>query len=342
VTSTPQAAAASDQVIDRGFDFTLVGDTNLDLLLYGLPEELPLEQELLASNMATLLGGSGAITAHNLAALGNSVGLISSFADDDAGWLCRRELAAPGVDLSRCLPRPELKTGVTVLLQHHVHRRMFTYAGATFDLRPADLDLEYLSCGRHFHMTSYFLQRSVTAEMPRLFAALKQAGVTISLDTNDDPSQRWDRGVLDAIRSVDLLMPNEREACLLAGERNLECAIAALRQLVPLLVIKRGANGASAYRGAECWHAPAFPVQVVDAVGAGDSFNAGFLHAWLRGWPVEQALAYGNLTGAWSTTASGGTSAFRCRSSLDALIAAWTTSQSESHAALNSSRTLTA
>jgi sugar/nucleoside kinase (ribokinase family) len=319
VSANSQPGAPSD----RRFDFTLVGDTNLDLLLYGLPEELPLEQELLASNMATLLGGSGAITAHNLAALGNSVGFISSLADDDAGWLCRRELAAVGVDLSQCHSRPELKTGVTVLLQHQVHRRMFTYAGATFDLRTADLDLDYLARGRHFHMTSYFLQRSVTAEIPKLFAALKQAGVTISLDTNDDPSQQWDRGVLDAIRSVDLLMPNEREACLLSGETDLERAIEVLRNLVPLLVIKRGANGASAYRGTESWDAPPHPVQVIDAVGAGDSFNAGFLHAWLRGWPVEQALAYGNLTGAWSTSASGGTSAFRGKPSLDALNAAW-------------------
>jgi sugar/nucleoside kinase (ribokinase family) len=308
---------------ESGFDFTLVGDTNLDLLLYGLPEDLPLEQELLADRMAMHLGGSGAITAHNLAALGNSVGFISSVADDDAGRLCSRKLTAVGVDLSRRVQRANVQTGVTVLLQHEIHRRMFTYAGATQDLQGPDLDREYLKRGRHFHMTSYFLQRSVTAEIPALFAALKQAGLTISLDTNDDPSQGWDRGVLDAIRLVDVLMPNEREACLLAGESDLERAIAKLRELVPVLVVKRGAKGASAYRGSECWHADAHPVKVVDAVGAGDSFNAGFLHAWVRGWPMERALAYGNLTGAWSTRASGGTAAFREAGAMDRLALEW-------------------
>jgi sugar/nucleoside kinase (ribokinase family) len=62
---------------------------------------------------------------------------------------------------------------------------------------------------------------------------------------------------------------------------------------------------------------------VVDAVGAGDSFNSGFLHAWLRGWTIERALAHGNLTGAWSTSAAGGVSAFRDAKMLRELKAAW-------------------
>jgi sugar/nucleoside kinase (ribokinase family) len=95
-----------------------------------------------------------------------------------------------------------------------------------------------------------------------------------------------------------------------------------LRTLVPLLVVKRGVKGASAFTGAQSWHVLSRPVQFVDAVGAGDSFNAGFLHSWLQGRPIEQALACGNLSGAWSTTASGGTSAFRDPHSLRALQAA--------------------
>jgi sugar/nucleoside kinase (ribokinase family) len=307
------------------FDFTLVGDANLDLMLYGLPEDLPPEQELLANSMAIRLGGSGAITAHNLAALGNRVGFISTSVGDDIGRLCQAELASAGVDLSRCVSAVTVPaaTGVTVILQHHARRHMFTYPGATFALAAPDLDLDYLAHSRHFHMTSYYLQQSLTAEIPAIFARLKRAGVTISLDTNDDPTQLWDRGILRALPCVDVLLPNEREACLLAGESSLDAAIAVLRQLVPLLVVKRGALGATAYTASESWSAPAFPVESVDAVGAGDSFNAGFLHAWTRGWPIRQALAYGNLTGGWSTTASGGTTAFRDPASLAALHAAW-------------------
>jgi sugar/nucleoside kinase (ribokinase family) len=94
-------------------------------------------------------------------------------------------------------------------------------------------------------------------------------------------------------------------------------AIEVLRRLVPLLVVKRGSRGASAYSATAAWHAPAIPVHVIDAIGAGDSFNAGFLHGFLKGWSTEKCLRFGALTGAWSTTAAGGTSAFadseRCR-----------------------------
>lgn len=307
----------------RRFDVTLAGDANLDLLLYGLPEELPLERELLANGMAVRLGGSAAITAHNLARLGNSVGFITAAANDDFGVLCRTELTRAGVDLSRSVPITNDQTGITVHLQHAQQRHMLTYPGPTFALTFNDLDLAYLADTRHFHMASYYLQRALTPRIPELFAHLKQAGVTVSLDPNDDPSGEWDRNILDALHFVDILMPNEREACLLAGESDPGRAIAMLRERVSLLVVKHGPAGASAYTNSQTWDLPTHPVGVVDAIGAGDSFNAGFLHAWLRGWPIERSLAYANLTGAWSTTASGGTAAFRESQSLDALSAAW-------------------
>jgi sugar/nucleoside kinase (ribokinase family) len=199
---------------------------------------------------------------------------------------------------------------------------MFTYAGATFQLAFEHLDLPYLANARHFHMSSYYLQQALTHRIPELLRFLKAAGLTISLDPNDDPARTWDRGILDALEFVDVLMPNEREACMVAAAPSLEHATSALRERVPLLIIKRGSNGASAYTKHSEWHAPAHSVPIVDAVGAGDSFNAGFLHAWTRGWEIDRALALGNLAGAMSTSRSGGTAAFRDRESLQALQSA--------------------
>jgi sugar/nucleoside kinase (ribokinase family) len=318
VPSSPQPLCNS-----RRFDFTLVGDTDLDILLYGLPEILPAERELLANAIAVRVGGSGAITAHNLAALGNSVGFITTLTGDDFGALCQTELRDAGVDLSRSIPIEHAPSGVTVHLQHQERRHMFTYAGATFQLTFQSLDLDYLANARHFHMCSYYLQRALTPRIPELFNALKQRGVTISLDPNDDPAHRWDDGILEGLRFVDVLMPNEREACLMAKEPDSERAVDKLRQLVPLLIIKRGAMGASAYNSAGEWYVPARSGEVVDAVGAGDSFNAGFLHGWLRKWPIEKALAFGNLAGGWSTRARGGTAAFCEEQSLRDLEEAW-------------------
>jgi sugar/nucleoside kinase (ribokinase family) len=313
----------SDSIASRRFDVTLVGDSCMDILMYGLPDELPYERELLASEMAIRIGGSGAITAHNLAALGSKVGFITTMPGDEFGSICRADLHSVGVDLSRCMEVPQARTGVTVHLQHPELRHMFTYAGSTFELSFDHLDFDYLADSRHFHMSSYYLQRALTPRIPDLFAKLKSAGLTISLDPNDDPAHTWDRCILDSLPFVDVLMPNEREACLIAAEHDLDRAIATLRSLVGLLIIKGGSKGASAFSREEEWHAPAKRVQIVDAVGAGDSFNAGFLHALLRGCNITAALEFGNRCGAASTSMSGGTSAFRDRASLDAIQSAW-------------------
>ena len=296
------------------FDVTLVGEANSDLLLYGLPEDLPPERELLANKMALLLGGSPAITAHNLAALGSRVGFITSTAGDVFAQLCLQDLAHAGVDLSCIVRGPAgISTGITVFLQHATFRRALTYPGTTTTLRFNDLNLDYLKSSRHFHLSSLFLQRELANDVPRLFSELKSAGLTISLDTNDDPDGNWTGPVEEALRYVDILMPNEQEACALADTPDMDDAIQKLAERVPLLVLKRGARGALAQRGNERHVATALDVAFVDAVGAGDSFNAGFLHAYVHGMRLERCLEFGNLAGALSTTAIGGTTAFRSR-----------------------------
>ena len=306
----------------KRFDITLAGESNLDLLLYGLPEALPLERELLADRMALTLGGSPAITAHNLAVLGSTVGFVTSSADDSFASACLRDLSAAGIDLSRVVPSPAgVGTGVTIMLQHQASRRSFTYPGSIGALSYEDLDLDYLKSARHFHLSSFFLQRRLMQDVPRLFAELKAAGLTISLDTNDDPSGRWTGPIDEALRYVDILMPNEREACSLAGESSVDAAAARLAELVPLLIVKRGSRGAAAFCGRERLDVEGLPVVTVDAVGAGDSFNAGFLHGYIHGWPLERCLRMGNLCGAFSTTGAGGISAFQSRPAMEEFFA---------------------
>ncbi len=140
---------------------------------------------------------------------------------------------------------------------------------------------------------------------------MKASGLTVSLDTNDDPDDQWEGGLLEVLRYVDIFLPNEREAKLAAGTEDLEAAILRLADIVPLVVVKLGPEGALGQRGATRFTSPAWRVEAVDAVGAGDSFDAGFLHHYLRGADVPTCLAGANLAGALSTTRSGGTEAFR-------------------------------
>jgi sugar/nucleoside kinase (ribokinase family) len=77
------------------------------------------------------------------------------------------------------------------------------------------------------------------------------------------------------------------------------------------VVVKLGREGAMAQRGKERLTRGAVRVETVDPVGAGDSFDAGFLHEYVRGAELSTCLSHGNLTGALSTTRPGGTEAFR-------------------------------
>ena len=294
------------------FDVTVAGELNLDLILYGVPEELPRERELLADRMMLTLGGSSAIVAHNLAALGNRVGFQSRIGDDQFGQIALEQLQQSGVDVTHVRRvTGATKTGLTVILQREAWRNIVTYAGTIAELCWEDLDLDYLADSRHFHLCSYYLQRGLRPRVGELFQRLKSAGLTISLDTNDDPDDEWQGGLYDILRYVDVFLPNEREARKAAGTEDLEVAIRKLAELVPIVVVKRGRDGAMAQRGSERFVSPAQKVDAVDPVGAGDSFDAGFLHQYLRGADVPACLASGNMAGALSTTRSGGTDAFR-------------------------------
>jgi sugar/nucleoside kinase (ribokinase family) len=293
------------------FGVSVVGELNLDLVLYGLPGHFELDREHIASNLSLTLGSSSAILAHNFALLGNRVGFHSGVGDDPLGELCLERLKESGVDVSAVRKFPGKQTGLTVILPQPEKRFILTYPGVMAEMRFEDLDLEPILEARHLHLSSYFLQKALRPRVPDLFRLAKEAGLSTSLDTNDDPDNRWDRDVLEVLPWVDALLPNEREACRLAQIDDPMQAMEFLAARVPLVVMKRGEKGALTRRGPETFEASSPRVAVVDTVGAGDSFDAGFLHQFIRGADIETCLRYGNLTGALSTTRSGGTEAFR-------------------------------
>ncbi len=295
------------------FDVTIAGELNLDLILYGLPVELPPERELLAESMALTLGSSSAIVAHNLACLGSRVGFQSLIGNDPLGQIALERLAESGVDTSRVRTLKSLGTGLSVILQRQGWRNILTYSGTIARLSLEDLDLDYLSDSRHFHLSSYYLQSDLRPSVPELFRRLKAAGLTISLDTNDDPEDRFEDDFRQLLKDVDIFLPNRREACKIAGTENLDAAVKKLAEIVPLVIVKLGAEGAVARRKGETIESAALRLETVDPVGAGDSFDAGFLCAYLKGQPLQECLAAGNAAGALCTTRAGGTEAFRDR-----------------------------
>jgi sugar/nucleoside kinase (ribokinase family) len=293
---------------DSQLDVAIVGEINSDLIFYGLPRELPEEREILASDFTLTLGSSSAILAHNLALMGSKVTFSALVGDDALGEMCCQKLRDAGIDLSRVVHSASgTKTGVTLILPLEATRRILTYPGTMSELGLEGLDLDFLATAKHFHLSSPFLQRKLFPDLAVLFKEMKRRGLTTSLDTNDDPEGKWE-GLLDnVLPHVDLLFCTEEELTQLA---KVQAAEEYLAGRVRLLIVKRGSRGASVFANGQRIDGPALQLDVVDAVGAGDTFDAGFLHQWIRAASLETCLAYGNLAGGLSVTRSGGIEAF--------------------------------
>jgi sugar/nucleoside kinase (ribokinase family) len=153
-----------------------------------------------------------------------------------------------------------------------------------------------------------------------LFRQAKQAGLTTSLDTNDDPENQWARDLHEVLRYVDVFLPNDREARKIAGTDDFSQALNFLAEFAKIVVVKRGSSAAICRSGKEQWSAVPPAVQVVDDIGAGDTFNAGFIHAYLQGGRLEDCLAFANIAAAYSVTKPGGTEAFRDGNALHSFL----------------------
>lgn len=293
------------------FDITIAGELNLDLILYGLPADMPVERELLASDFRATLGSSSGIVAHNAAVLGARVAFTTMIGADDFGRIALERLAEAGVDVSHTSHHRTMTTGVTVLLPHGDRRHILTFPGTIAELSVADLDFDFLAQSRHLHLSSLYLQRGLHAGLTDLLRRLKETGLTISLDPNDDPEDRWGAPLAEVLPYIDVFMPNEDEICRMTNSSNLDDAVRALPVLPPVIIVKRGRRGARVYdRGAATDVTP-LEVVPVDTIGAGDSFDAGFLRAYLLSRDPVICAQAGNIAGALSTQAAGGTGAFR-------------------------------
>jgi sugar/nucleoside kinase (ribokinase family) len=209
------------------------------------------------------------------------------------------------VDTSNVIIDPNQTTGFTVMLNRVTDRAMLTYLGAINALTADQISDDLLAQARHLHIASYFLQTRLQPDIPALFRRARVFDLTTSLDTNWDPSEQW-IGVHDLLPLVDVFLPNENEACALAKMDSVADSVRVLGANSKIVAVKMGAEGGLAVEGATLVQAPAIPVTVVDTVGAGDTFDAGFIYGFLAGWPLEKSLRLGIACGSLSTQKPGG------------------------------------
>jgi sugar/nucleoside kinase (ribokinase family) len=317
----------------------VVGELNVDFILHNYQAFPVPGREVLVDDFRTVLGSASAICAVGLARLGVPVAFIGRVGCDVWGDFCIDTLCGEGVDVSGITCDEALKTGVTVSISSTAERALVTYPGSIASLTLAHLANFTFKGDGHLHISSYYLQTGLRPGCRELFQRATAAGWTTSLDPGCDPDDRWneDEDLYETLREVDVFFPNDIELTALTGESD---PIAALRHLDngrTLTVVKRGARGALALesrrdprdrherhdrrdRGAIEVEPPA--VDVIDTTGAGDSFNAGFLYAWLQGRPLDACLRAAAASGALSTRGFGGTASQPSADELEACMKA--------------------
>ncbi|HUG53766.1 MAG TPA: carbohydrate kinase family protein [Vicinamibacteria bacterium] len=285
------------------------GEINVDLVLQGYSEFPVPGKEVLVRDAELVLGSATAIMAMGLARLGTPVAFVGRVGDDLWGRYCLDDMARRNIDLSRVLRGGGLKTGITVSITHPGDRALVTYLGAISALTAADIPDAALAGLDHLHASSFFFQEGLRPDFPELFERAHRAGLTTSLDTGFDPGGGWDGGLRETLAETDVFFPTEVELQALTGRADPAEGLRTLDRGRTRVVAKLGGNGAMALDDGKVVHVPAYPVEVVDTTGAGDSFNAGFLHRWLQGAPLVECLRLGAACGALSTRALGGTAA---------------------------------
>jgi sugar/nucleoside kinase (ribokinase family) len=292
------------------FDVVVLGDANPDLVMQ--TDEVVAatgQREVLVAGASLTVGGSGAIFACGAAALGLQVAFAGVLGRDVFGRFMEDALRERGVDVSHVVWREDVATGVSVVLSAREDRGIYTAEGTIALLDAAAIDEALLTQARHVHVSSFYLQHALRADLARLLERARAGGATTSLDPNWDPRERWD-GLDDILGQLDVFLPNAAEVTRIAGVDDPREAARRLAEKAGLVVVKLGADGSIAVHGDDVTSASAVSdVEVVDTTGAGDAFDAGFVRAVLEGWPLERALAFANACGALSCRGVGGVEA---------------------------------
>jgi len=289
------------------FDILVAGEINPDLILAGDVKPEFNQVEKLVDSAALTIGSSSAIFSCGAARLGLKVAFIGVCGKDVFGRFMLDEMQKRNVDVNNVIVR-DGQTGLSVILSTGTDRAILTHMGLISALRASDIPDALLRQTRHLHVASYFLQTNLQPGLPDLFRRARELGLTTSLDTNYDPSEQW-FGFDELLSVTNVFLPNEKEALSLSGKMDINIAAEKLGLRVDMLAVKLGPDGALGVSASKKVRVTSIPVKVVDTVGAGDSFNAGFLYGYLHNWDLEKALRLACVCGALSTQKAGGTEA---------------------------------
>lgn len=293
-------------------DLLVIGELNMDLILNEVDSFPEPEKEKIANDFNLTLGSSSAIFAANSARLGLDVGFCGMVGNDDFGKSVINQLKEYKVDTSLVTTSEEHKTGLTAIIRHEQDRAMVTYPGAMEQYSLSDISDDAFEGPKHLHISSIFLQPKIKDDLYAIVKKAKTHDMTVSLDPQWDPKEAWDLDLKRLFSEIDVFLPNEAEFLELTETGSVKKGLAKVSEWNHscTVVVKRGTKGATFLSNNSVSTVHAYlNNDPVDAVGAGDSFDAGFIYQFLRDKEIEHCVQFGNITGAVSTTRTGGTAA---------------------------------
>jgi sugar/nucleoside kinase (ribokinase family) len=297
------------------YDVTVIGEIYLDHVFSGFAAWPGPGEEIFTDQYAWELGGGAVTTACALSRLGRSVQLIGLVGEDQFPMVAAR-LAVFGVSTEN-ITRTRERSGVTVSISTTKDRSFFTYRGANRrlaeHLRQNTSLLHIAASAKHVHLAMPLTPDDGMAILPEL----KRHEATLSIDVGHQVKWLEDERSLEIVRAIDYVMPNEKEAVILAGspEQYLErCASLGVRHAL----VKLGSAGAVMLSDGVEYKAAPPEVETLDTTGAGDAFDAGFIDAVLAGLTPKQCIEHGCVCGALSTRAAGALEALPTRTEAEA------------------------
>jgi sugar/nucleoside kinase (ribokinase family) len=294
--------------MEKQIDVLTIADLNVDLVAAAsdvVPEFG--QKEKFLEDYSFEMGGSCSIFACQTAKLGLKTAVVGRIGSDIFSNIVVDTLRQSGVITDYINKEDGLKTGISIHLSNGSDRAILTYMGSIDSVVKSDISNELLSSVRHIHVGSYFLMKKIQPHYVDILKKARQYGATVSLDINWDPEETWDSGINDVLPLVDIFFPNENEAMAVTKENTAEKAINKLRGIVPIVAVKKGKDGAYIYDGKNKYSIPSIDVEKVDAVGAGDSFDGGFVYGYLSGKSIEECGRIGCICGSLNTRSAGGT-----------------------------------
>lgn len=287
----------------------IFGEFYLDLIFYDLPDVPRMGEEVKTRHFAELPGGGLATTALVAAGLGTSTAVVTRVGPDARENPAWQKLANSSVSIEACEISPHFPTARTVCAAYDGDRMMITHDAINEKLeRLLELPVvrRQLRTSKHLHLACALWPIRTWLSVIR---RLRTEGLTLSADIGWNPEMFQSKDLPRLLQQLEFTFPNEIEARAITREQSAEGAVKKLARWVRVPIIKLGPAGSIAIQNGKMVRAKSIRVRSVDATGAGDAFNGGFLHGYLAGWSLEDCLRAGNVCGALATTAAGGSSA---------------------------------